>query len=251
VDAVAAELKKRNPGFDAKVKHALEGDVVIELVFSADHITDLSPVRALTELRSLNCSGTAEDKPAPLADLSPLKGMKLEALSCARTKVTDLSPLKGMMLGFLNCDTTQISDLSPLKGMPMATGHLLIGGTKVSDLSPLKGMGLTNLHCWGTPISDLTPLKGMKLEDLHCADTKVTDLSPLRGMPLEDLHCDFEPKRDTEILRSLTKLMAINGKPAAQFWKEVDATSPPPRTDAIVQKFHVPAGGHQWCRDER
>ena len=38
----------------------------------------------------------------------------------------------------------------------------------------------------------------------------------------EELGCDFQPERDTEILRSLTTLERINEKPAADFWKEVD-----------------------------
>ena len=99
----------------------------------------------------------------------------------------------------------------------------MFGGTKVSNLSPLKGMQLTNLHCWETLVSDLSPLKEMQMENLNCGGTKVTDLSPLKGMPLIDLHCDFEPKRDTDILLSLKKTLEnINGKSAAEFWKEVD-----------------------------
>jgi len=47
-------------------------------------------------------------------------------------------------------------------------------------------------------------------------------------MPLKYLSCDFRPERDTAILRSLNKtLTTINGKPAAQFWKEVGNPPPP------------------------
>ena len=41
-------------------------------------------------------------------------------------------------------------------------------------------------------------------------------------MPLKDLDCDFKPERDTELLRSIKTLETINGKPAAEFWKEVE-----------------------------
>jgi hypothetical protein len=44
----------------------------------------------------------------------------------------------------------------------------------------------------------------------------------LQGMPLKEIGCDFQPGRDAKILRSLTGLEKINGKPAAEFWKEVD-----------------------------
>jgi hypothetical protein len=36
--------------------------------------------------------------------LAPLKGMKLERLSCNNYQVTDLSPAKGMTLKVLDCD---------------------------------------------------------------------------------------------------------------------------------------------------
>jgi len=41
-------------------------------------------------------------------------------------------------------------------------------------------------------------------------------------MPLKELWCDFQPERDAEILRSIKTLETINGKPAAEFWKEVE-----------------------------
>jgi hypothetical protein len=45
-------------------------------------------------------------------------------------------------------------------------------------------------------------------------------------MSLKALWCDFQAQRDTRILRSLTTLEEINGKPAKQFWQEVDAKKP-------------------------
>jgi hypothetical protein len=47
-------------------------------------------------------------------------------------------------------------------------------------------------------------------------------LAPLKDMPLKELWCDFKPARDAEILRAIKTLEKINGKPAAEFWKEVD-----------------------------
>ena len=55
---VAAKLKERNPGFDGKETHKVEGGVVTFLFFWADNVTDLSPVRALTGLQTLNCAGS-------------------------------------------------------------------------------------------------------------------------------------------------------------------------------------------------
>src|SRR6185437_6913489 len=164
VEAVVARLKERNPGFDGKETHKIEGGVVTELGFLSDHVTDISPVRVLTGLRTLLCSGTIlhyDLGKGQLADLSPVKNLKLTSLLCGGTQVTDLSPLKDMKLTKLYCHNTQ-----------------------VSDLTPLKDMMLKLLNCNHTKVADLTPLKDMKLTYLNCNHTKVTDLSPLKGMPL-------------------------------------------------------------------
>ena len=58
VEAVAAKLKERNPGFDGKVTPKIEDGVVTELQFLTDNVTDISPVRALPGLRVLAFAGS-------------------------------------------------------------------------------------------------------------------------------------------------------------------------------------------------
>jgi Leucine-rich repeat (LRR) protein len=228
VKAFAARLKELNPNFDGAVLPTIENGVVRELTFNTDDVTDLSPVRGLTRLRAVKCSGFG-DRNSPLTDLSPLselplrtlvlakgelfdlsplRGMPLTEFKCYGTRVSDLSPLTGMKLRILNCDGLHVSDISPLKGMPLEvldlTGtrvedltalagmkleQLGLERTKVCDLSLLKGMKLTALSVCGTSVSDLSPLTGMKLTFLHCGGSRVSDLSPLNGMPLTDLNC--------------------------------------------------------------
>ena len=231
VEAVAAELKRRNPGFDGK----FEGTVT-DLRVRSDKLVDLTPVRALMRLQNLSV-----DRCHQLADLTPLKGMKLKRLECGSTRVSDLSPLKGMPLNLLACGATRVSDLSPLKGMPlmelviqcpvsdlsplaaMRLRSLNFNGAPVADLSPLAGMPLTVLHCGYTKVTDLSPLAGMPLTYLDYRSTQVSDVSPLKGLPLQAIECQFKPERDAAILRSIKTLERINNKPAALFWKEVDA----------------------------
>jgi len=43
---------------------------------------------------------------------------------------------------------------------------------------------------------------------------------------LKALGCDFVPERDAALLRALTTLTQINGQPAAEFWKKLDAKEP-------------------------
>jgi eukaryotic-like serine/threonine-protein kinase len=126
-----------------------------------------------------------------------------------------------MKLAVLNCLLSAVSDLSPLEGMPL--DNLEFGGTQVSDLSPVKRLPHLALLLFNDcPVSDLSPLKGMPLVHLQLRGTKVTDLSPIKEMPLKVLEIDFKPERDTELLRSIKTLERINGKPVAEFWKEVE-----------------------------
>lgn len=242
VEAVAKKLQELNSGFNGNLTNkGIVNGVVTEFGFVTDDVTDISPVQALPGLKWLNCSGTTFWK-GKLSDLSPLKDLNLAYFFCADTRVVDLTPLKDMKLAGLYCFRTQVADLSPLKHLPLAVlncagtkvtnlsplkhmnlQQLYIDGTGVTDLSPLKDMKLSLLICSVTQVSDLSPLKDMKLRYLSCNGTKVSDLSPLKGMPLVELSCNFKAERDAEILRSIKTLVKINGKPANEFWKEVEA----------------------------
>ncbi len=158
--AVAAELKARNLDFDGKVTPTIENGVVTGLQFLSDAVTDLSPVRALPGLKTLNCAGT-DGTTGTLSDLSALKGLPLTSLNCSNTSVSDLSALKGMPLTTLYCNNTQVSDLSPLQGMPLTTLGIAI--THVVGLSALKGMPLTALDCRTLHVRSYAHLRGGKL----------------------------------------------------------------------------------------
>ncbi|MDB5313420.1 MAG: Serine/threonine-protein kinase pkn3 [Gemmataceae bacterium] len=215
---VAAELKRRNPGFNGDYKHRAAGTTVVEFEFPAEMVTDISPLAALTGLKILSCTGGPAGR--GLADIGPLRGLKLESLDLYRTSVVDLSPLKGMPLRWLGLHDTPVTDLSPLKGMPLQT--LVLGGGPVADLSPLKEIPLVQLYVHDSAVSDLSPLAGMPLKLLHTQGSAVRDLSPLRGLNLAELVCDFNPWRDTDLVRSFPGLRRINRKPAAEFWGEQD-----------------------------
>ncbi len=197
VEAVSKKLVELNPGFDGKVTPKINDGVVTDLRFLPSSVTDISPVRALTGLKVLDCVDVSLT--SRLSDLTPIKGLPLHYVEILGTQVSDLMPLKGMRLTRLGCGKTPVSDLTPLKGMPL--GRLNCDGTKVTDISPLKGLPMTHLRF---------------------LDTQISDLSPLKDIPVKELHFDFKPDRDTALLRSIKTLETINGKPAAEFWKEVE-----------------------------
>ena len=177
VEAVAVKLKELNPGFDGKVTHKVEDGVVTELQFSTDEVTDISPVRAFTALRVLDCGGTHVNFTrgnGRLADLSPLKGMNLAGLTQLNlgwTRVGDewLAHLKGAKnLLYLHLQGTQVGDegLAHLKECTNLT-FLDLGVTNVGDaglvhLRDYKSLG--HLVLLGTQVGDagLAHLKGCK-----------------------------------------------------------------------------------------
>src|SRR5262249_12559975 len=109
VEAVAAKLKERNPAFDGKLTSRIEGSEVIELPRLTYHVTDLWPLRALTELRLVRCAGSAGGK-GKLLELSPLRGSKLATLQCPFNPLADLTALRDVPLTSLDCASTDVAD---------------------------------------------------------------------------------------------------------------------------------------------
>ena len=124
-----------------------------------------------------------------------------------------------------------------------ATGALLVGEdtealvTKVADIAArapgvAKAHGLTRaesehmLEPWLGEGVDLSQLPIPRLIVVEMSARERADLAPLKGMPLTHIWCDLKAERDAEILRSLKTLEMINGKSAAEFWREVDQKKP-------------------------
>jgi len=178
ITAVSKKLVELNPGFDGKWNGTpqIENDVVTALDIAVDKLIDISPVRALSRLRTLRLLPTSPN--VAFSDLSPLNGMQLTALTFKKTSVSDLTPLKGMPLTTLDCAVSgRLSNLSPLSGVPLT--NLNCSKSPITDLSPLQGMALSYLNCEFTGVSDLTPLAGMPLSNANFMSTKVANLSAL------------------------------------------------------------------------
>ncbi len=113
VKRVLDKLKELNPAFDpGQARSKIENERVVELALPPQKLFDLWPVRALPFLRKLDLGG---DKPGVLSDIGCLKGMKLQELNLANTRVADLSPLQGMPLVRLQLQGAPVKDYAPLK----------------------------------------------------------------------------------------------------------------------------------------
>jgi Leucine-rich repeat (LRR) protein len=221
VDEVVKKLQELNPEFDGKHVATISEGVVTNMELVADHLTDISPVRAFRKLERFSCIDSQDGGvPGGLSDISPLSGMSLRQLWLYSTDVSDLSPLQGMNLELFGCGTTSVADLSPLKDMRLR--YLECAGCPVSSLLPLKRMKLTHLAIARSPISDLSPLRGMPLSSLACQNSKSEDLSPLAESPLKTISLSFERNPDVTFLRSIKTLETINDMPVTEFWREFE-----------------------------
>jgi hypothetical protein len=136
VEAVTAELRQRNPGFDGKVEHVIDLGQVIELRLRTEAVSDLSPLRVLKGLKVLRCR-VAEGK-GKLVELSPLYKLPLQTLDISGNPVTNLAALDGMPLTELNCAHTRVNELSLVPRGSLAV--LSCDADAVRDLEVLKAV---------------------------------------------------------------------------------------------------------------
>lgn len=140
-------------------------------------ITDLYPVDQMSDLKSLNISGTQ------ITDLFTARNLnKLTSMNIANTRITDLAPIQyNNKIREFNLDSTLVSSLSPIQGFhDLEVLHL--NHTQVNDLQPIKSFDkLKDLRLDYTPVSDLTPLGDLvNLENLSISGTNADSLSAIQ-----------------------------------------------------------------------
>ena len=227
----------------------LKGLVMMQTVdvSNTKTITTLEPLSELTELQTLNISGTN------INDLSPLRNAnKLKVLKAANTRIDDLSPLKYDImleeldvantdvnnlsvleilsnLEKLNINNTRISAIDEIKNCPNMA-YLYAEGTRISSLTPLADLQhLTVLNINNTQVNNLGPLSNLpSLQSLKISQTRVSSLKPLQEVrSLKELYCSNTPINDLSPLnnhRFLSKIYCdntrIDGQQASEFTKE-------------------------------
>lgn len=211
------------------------------------NITDLTPISRLSDLKSVNISGTA------VADLMPLRNMnKLESLDISGTHISTLEPLRYcLLLNKLKMRGTKIIDIGVLASFPGLT-VLDAGFTGISGLEDIEELtGLVELRINNTKVSDLSPIgKMVKIEMLNISSTQVDNLDVLRNMknlgillsdstmisslaPLDSLrnlrkvYCNYSKVKQKEALNFLKKhpetaLVYASGE-LASWWKSMNS----------------------------
>ena len=142
-------------------------------------LSDLSPLRGLTNLTELGFDHSQ------VSDISPVAGLiNLRHLGFRNTNVSDVSPLAGLInLTFLGFPDNQIPDISSVRGLTNLE-TLRIEQTLVSDISPVRRLtNLVDLRFHNTLVSDISPVAGLtELEELHLHRNSISDISPIAGL---------------------------------------------------------------------
>jgi hypothetical protein len=121
-------------------------------------ITTLEPLMELSDLNSLNITGTN------INDLSPLRNSnKLKVLKAGNTRINDLSALKyDIMLEELDVSHTDINDISVLEILNRLE-KLNVSYTMVNDLSEVENCpSLTHLFAEGSKINNIQVIKNLE-----------------------------------------------------------------------------------------
>jgi internalin A len=201
-----------------------------ELNLSNKKVSDLMPLKDLTQLQHIDVSYTEVNDLTPLKDLTPLQNLyvsqtevsdltplkdltQLQNLYISQTEVSDLTPLKALtQLRKLRVYNTQVSDLKPLKTLTQLQ-QLDVHETQVNDLTPLKALTqLQQLRVYNTQVSDLTSLKALtQLQKLDISETHVSDLTPLKALTqLQQLNISETRVSDLTPLKALTQLQLLD-----------------------------------------
>lgn len=173
-----------------------------------ENITTLEPLSELSELRSLNCSGTK------ISDINPIRNLnKIKELNISNTNVTDISNLKyANVVQDFKADNTKINDISVVSFFENLN-NLSLANTEINNIKPVfKCINLTSLNLSGTQITDLSSLSNLlKLYNLDISNTKVTDIYPLQGLVnLHFLNVEGTEISDLMPLQGLDRLNEIN-----------------------------------------
>lgn len=155
-----------------------------------NEITDLTPLKGLTNLQLLDLSNNKIKDLAPLAELKNLQYLQLE-----NNQVTDISALKDLAsLNSLYLSKNQVKDISVLNDKKKLWS-LYLGGNPVKALDPIKELtGLQTLDLRETGVSKVDAIEGMnELKYLFLQGNKLTDLSTLLNMAKNDKKREFAP----------------------------------------------------------
>ena len=199
IDQIQSVLRRANSQYLGQGKFHQENGQIIAAEFPNCGLKDLSPLRGL-QLQALDLSGN------PVRELRHLRGMPLVRLYLEFTLVESLVELADAQLVELRLNGSPVQKLDGLEGQPLE--NLYAVGTQINDVKALSTSNLKQLWLTESPVSDLSPLSGLPLVSLTIHRTLVADLDFVRKLPLiqrlhigETLISDLTPLRGLNLTR--------------------------------------------------
>jgi serine/threonine protein kinase len=118
-----------------------------------------------------------------ITDLSIIQDAPLCELWCVSCpQLADLSPLRGMRLEVLNVCFSRVADLDSLRGMPLR--RIFLSGNKVTDVSPLADSPLQDVYLDRCPVLvDVAPLAKIPTLKNLLVPPQIENLESLRDHP--------------------------------------------------------------------
>ena len=144
------------------------------------NIKSLDGIQFCVNLRCLYLQGNQ------ISDISPLRGLtELTELDLRSNYIHNLEPLSLLTnLKILALEDNRISDLVPLSSLTNLE-KLYLSKNEITNIAPLKELiGLRLLTLEDNKVSDLTPLSSLvNLEKLYLSRNEIRDISPLYSLP--------------------------------------------------------------------
>ena len=190
------------------LEHALNLRV-LDLWYN-EHISDITPLKGLTQLWRLILWGNQ------ISDLTPIANMKgLLYLYLSNNPISDLTPIAGLTqlqvlkLGGLRLSASDLNVVGNFKQLQ----HITLWGNQISDLTPIKGLTqLKALYLQDNRIRDISMLANFKqLQVLFLINNQISDITPLAELTnLRQLHLRRNWISDLTPLAALTNLNALH-----------------------------------------
>ncbi len=180
---------------------------LVSLDITGTSVDDISTLRNANKLKVLRANSTL------INDITPLKYcITIEELELGNTNVGDLSVLASLRnLHKLDISNTLTSRLTDLKHCPQLTS-LNLSGCRIANIAPLQDMQqLAILDISNTSVRDLTPIANIAtLSNLDISGTPVSHLDAIaETQNLRELRCSKTSISDLSPLKKNKRLNKI------------------------------------------
>ncbi len=202
-----------------------ESGLITSLSLFNNKISDISPLKDLTQLTSLDLRENRISDISPLKDLTQLTNLNLSA-----NQITDISSLKALtQITNLFLAINQISDITSLKALTQIT-NLFLAVNQISDISIIQDLiNLAEIDIRFNQIERIDiKTKLPKLKHIQLWQNKIDNIDFVKQLPnLEYLDISFNNITHLEPIQYLLKLKSgdfrsnniINIRPLIHFIK--------------------------------